>query len=248
MSKTLTVLRQNVRTYLDEATTADWTDVEVDREINAAYHSVVTAVMTTYEEFYIKTITFNSTANQQEYTSVDGLPTDIFKLRRVELNYDVSDSNSIPRRAKPVSIDAVMRDLGNSALGLTVYRNPAYYYIGSGSGATGATLGFIPEPTKTGTNAIKIWYIPLIVDLSAASDEINIPYPDRYFTIIAKSAAGTLLRKGQQEEEVASRYLGEAKADLDTLQQEIEDRVSDDVKFIVDTSGEDVDFTSGGFY
>lgn len=236
MAKTLTVLRQQVRTYLDEAAQNDWTDIEVDREINVGYMKVYTAVVNVYEDYYSEKTQFNSVADQQEYTSAHGFPSNFWKMRRVEINYNVSDSNSLPVRALPVSMDSVLRDLGNSALGITVYRSPAYYLRGN-------TLGFIPAPTRSGTNAITLWYIKTISELSSASDTIDIPFPDRYFDAISLEAAGTLLRKSQQEEEVARQYLRDAEERRQKMMMELEDRTADDAKQIVDTTGGDVDFS-----
>lgn len=243
MAKLLSDLRTQTRMFLDESTQSDWLDTEVDVEINAFYQEVVTAVMETYEDFYLITDNMDSVADQQEYNSTDGLPTDIFKIRRLELNYNVSDSNSIPQKAVSMTIDEVNRDLGNSALSVTVTSNPAYYFIGSGSGATGATLGIIPKPSNDGTDAFKLWYIPIIDDLSAAGDSVNIPYPDRYAKIISLGAAGMLLRKGQQEEEVATRYLTEAEVGMEKMKQQLESRLSDNSKRVVDSAAEDVDFS-----
>src|SRR3990167_6151195 len=96
MSKTRLQCLTQIRSFLDETSAADWTDAELVLLINTAYHRVVTAVMTVYENYYLTTDQFNTTADQEEYDSDDGIATDIFKLRRVEVNYNVSDSNSAP--------------------------------------------------------------------------------------------------------------------------------------------------------
>ena len=244
MAKTLANCRTQTRMYLDESTEADWEDTEVDLEINAGYQEVVTSVMETYENFYLVTGTFNTVADQQEYGTADGFPTDFFKLIRVEINYDTTNSNSVPSRAKPIDINNVQRDLGNSALGITVYRNAAYYLYGSSTGSSGVKLGFIPIPTRNGTNAVKIWYIPTISDLSSSTDNLNIPYVDRYFKLVSLYAASQLLRKGQQEETAAGNYMREFLLGLERMKQQLEDRVSDDVKQVVDTVGMDIDFSN----
>lgn len=233
MSKTLTVLRQQTRTYLDEATTADWTDVEVDREINVAYMKVYTAVVGVFEDYYSTKATASTVADQQEYS----LPTDFYKARRVEINYTTSIADSVARRAIPVSLDAVLRDLGDSSSGVTVLRTPCYYIRGS-------LIGFLPVPTETGSAAITLWYVKQISELSSASDTIDIPFPDRYYDAIALQAAATLLRKGQQEEVVAARYLQEAKDLRDQMMAELEDRTADHTKQVEDLIGDDIDFTS----
>jgi len=187
MSKTLTVIQASVRTYLDEVTQNDWTDTEVTREINVGYMKIYTTVVGVYEEYYSTKATANTVADQQEYH----LPSDLYKIRRVEVNYDPSTANSVARRAIPVSMDSVLRDLGSNTLGISTYRNPAYYIRGS-------IIGFIPVPTQAGTANITLWYIKNVAELSATTDTIDVPFPDRYYDAISLEAAGTLLRKGQQ--------------------------------------------------
>src|SRR3990167_5875318 len=233
MAKTLSNLQAQTRTYLDEATQSDWTDTEVTREINSKYMELYVGVVEVYEDYYSTRTTVASVADQQEYT----LPSDLYKIRRIEINYNPSNSNSLPRKAVNVPMDSVLRDLGNSALGISVYRNPAYYVRGN-------TIGFIPFPTETGATAIGIWYIKTVSELSDSTDAIDIPFPDRYYEAISLEAAAMLLRKGQQEEVAARQYLQEAKELRIEMQIELEDRISDDAKSITDTVGEDLDFSS----
>ena len=178
MSKTLTNLRAATRTYLDEATQADWTDVEVDREVNLAYMKVYSEIVNVYEEYYSTKSITSSVANQQEYD----LPDDIYKIRRIEINYNVDNSNSIARKAVPVTMDSVLRDLGNSALGITVYRNPAYYVRGN-------VIGFIPEPTKSGSSAITLWYIKTISELSNLSVSVSVTRAANSALLVTNSSA-----------------------------------------------------------
>lgn len=233
MSKTLAQLRAHTRTYLDEITQDDWTDTEVDREVNIAYFKVYTAVVNVFEDYYSTKTTLATVANQQEYA----LPTDLYKIRRVEINYQPSINGSIAKRAIPVSMDSVLRDLGNSALGISVYRNPAYYRRGD-------YFGFIPVPTESGADMITLWYIGTISELSSDSDTIHIPFADRYYDTIALEAAGTLLRKGQQEEAAAKMYLQDAETRRQQMQVELKDSISDDNMGIVDTVGDDIDFSN----
>lgn len=244
MAKTVANLRQQTRTYLDEATTADWTNTEVDREINAGFHEVVTAVMETYENFYLISTTFNTVASQQEYATTDGFPSDFFKMVRVQINYNISDSNSLYNRAHPVDLNEIDGDLANNAIGISVFRNAAYFLYGEGTGSTGIKLGFIPIPTRNGTNAIKIWYIPIMSDLSDSNTNVKIPYADRYYSLISLYAAATLLRKGQQEEIVARGYMAEFDIGLKKMRQQLEDRISDSSKHINDSDQMDVDFSN----
>lgn len=240
--KTLTNVRTYVRSLLDETTAADWTNAELNRLINNRYHRVITAVINVYEDYYLTTDTFDSVEDQEEYGSSDGAPTDVFKVRRVELNYDVSSSSGAPTRCLPIStIDAVRRDLSytNTGIGLQVYSNAHYYIYGYGSNFK---IGFIPKPDKDGTNAIKIWYIKEVSDLSSDSDQLDIPYADRYWNLIAEGATGDALRFGQQDNDSADKFDIKFEQGLGIMQQELEDRVAEESKSVIDVTGEILDF------
>jgi len=241
MAKTFTTLQSMTRTYLDEATEADFDDTEIKRELNEGYHKTITAVISVWEDYYLTTHQFNTVEDQQEYdVSTDSVPSDIYKIRRVEINYDVDNSNSQASRALPIKIDEVRNDLGNTNVGSSVVRNPAYYTYGFGSNFK---IGFIPIPSESGTNAVKIWYIAEQADLSASGDAVNIPYSDRYAPIIALYAAGKMLRKGQQDEVASKNYMTEFEIGLEKMKEEIIDRMAEDSKGIIDTIGEVTDFS-----
>jgi len=232
MSKTLLNLRTQVRSYVDEPTPLDWTNAELNTLINTYYHKVYTAVVDVFEDYApISTNLQDSEADQQEYS----LPSDFLKMRRVEINYDVSNSNSIPQRALPVNMDSVRRDLGNQNVGVNILRNPAYYLRGS-------VIGFLPIFDKTGTNAIKIWYNPLQSDLSSDSDTITLPYADRDWLLIAYGAAAEALRFGQQESTEALQLERKFDEGLAKMQESLEDRIAEESKGVLDVQGDSVDF------
>lgn len=228
--------------FIDEASEADWEDTEVDREINVGFHKVVTSVMETYENYYVIKSQFNTVADQQEYNSTHGVPTDIFKIKRVEINYNPSVSGATPSRAKPVDMEEVTTNLGSTLIGSTVTNLAAYYIYGQGSGSSGFHIGFIPIPDEAGTNAVSLWYVPVQADLSDANTNVNIPYADNYYHLISLYAASTLLRKGQQEEEVAAKYMNEFNIGLLQMKQQLEERVSDSARSVIDTRRDDIDF------
>ena len=233
MSKSLLTLRNDTRHYLDESTQADWMDTDLSRIINKHYHRVVTSVIDVFENYYITEATADTVADQQEYA----LPSDFWKIRRVVINYDISSSNASFSRCLPVDIDEIRYNLGNTNTGVTVVRNPSYYLQGD-------LIGFLPVPTNDGDEAIKIWYIRYKIDLVEDTDTIDIPYPDRYYSIITKAAAAEALRKGQQEPIEAKRLEDEAATDLKKMQMELEDRIAEEGKRVIDTSGENLDFSN----
>lgn len=226
-----------MRSFLDETTQSDWTDAELNRLINQRYHRLYTAVLTVYEDYKITTSFASLIANQQEYT----LPSDLFKLRRLEINYDISNTNSVFQKATPLTaLDAVRTRLGETNIGSSILRNPVYY-------VTGDKVGLLPIPTSSGTNAIKYWYVPTASDLSADASTIDIPYPERYYHIIAEGAAGDAYRFGEQNSSEADKFDQKFIAGTLLMQEELEDRIADDGKFILDVSGDDLDFTGGAY-
>lgn len=236
MAVTLAQIRQQVRSYLDETIASDWSDTELNRLINQRYHRVYAAVTTVYEDYHITTAFTNMVADQQEYT----LPSDIYKIRRVEINYDVNNSNSQFQRAAPVgTVDAIRTRLSETQIGSNILRNPVYYNLGT-------TVGFLPIPTLSGTNAIKLWYVPTATELSSDSSTIDIPYPERYWHLIAEGATADADRFGEQNSTEADKFDGKFDRGIQLMQEELEDRVADDSKFIIDVSGDSLDF--GGTY
>lgn len=245
MAKTRSDCLNQVRDFLDEASASDWTDAELNTLINTAYHRVRTAVMTVYEDYYLTTDQFNGTADQEEYSSTDGVATDIFKIRRVEFNYNTADSNSAPTRCLPINIDEVRRDLAytNSGIGVGTRTNSVYYTYGFGSNFR---IGIVPVPNRTQTNAGRIWYIPTAADLSADSSNLDLPYVDRYWILVCYGATADALHFGNEDSDEADKFEAKLIAGILLMQEELEDKVSEESKYVIDTSGEYTDF--GGNY
>jgi len=240
MAKTLSDIRSIVRSYLDEASAADWTNAELNTLINQRYHRVYTNIVNVYEDYYQTNTTFNSVANQQEYGSAHSAPTDVYKVKRVELNFDVSNANSAPTRCMPIKdTDAVARDLGQANVGARISVGAGYYTYGHGSNWK---IGFIPIPDNSGTNAIRVWYVKQISDLSSDSSDVDIPYADRYYHVIAEGVVGDALRFGQQDSEEADKFDAKFDRNLVLMQQELEDKIAEGSKTVTDTSGESIDF------
>jgi len=237
MAKTRKNCLDQIRSYLDETTTADWTDSEINKVINTYYHIVRTAVITTFEDYYITTSTFDTVADKQEYTSTEGIPTDVFKIRRVELNFDVSNTNSNPVRMNPIfNMDAVRRDLGqaNSLNSVRSGYGGNYYTYGFESTLT---IGFIPIPDKDGTDAVKIWYVPVASDLSADASTLSLPYVDKNWLLVCYGSVAELLRFGAQESEEADKFERKLALGMEKMQEELEDREASNSKSILDVQG-----------
>ena len=233
MAKSLANLRTLTRVYLDETIQADFLTSNIDVAINEFYMKTVTAVMTVYEDYYSNTSTITTVDDTQEYD----LPSDFYKMRRVEINYAPSTTGSTSQRALPITLDEVRGRLSSTSTGPSVSRNSVYYVIGD-------KIGFLPIPSDGGTDAVDLWYIKQISELSESTDVIDIPFPDRYGPAIALGAAGLMLRQGQIEESAAQRYLLDFEVQIEKMQAELRERIADDVKGVTDTLGECVDFST----
>ena len=233
MAKTRLVILDQVRSFLDEASPDDWTDKELNVLINSYYHQVYSEVIDVFEDYApINTQLINIEEDKQEY---DLSSYNVLKLRRVEINYDAATSGSVNARAIRANIDEVRRDLGNENLGVTIQRNPSYYLLGN-------NLGFIPVPQVDGTNGIKIWFNPLKTDLATDGATIDLPYADRDFLLIAWGAASEALSFGQQESAESERLRRKFDRGVERMKQQLEDRISDDGKSVIDVGGVSTDF------
>lgn len=225
------------RMFLDEVSAKTWPDTEVKREVNFAYQEFVTAVVNAFEDFYLTPTAFSLVDALQEYGVSDGVPDDVYKIRRIELNYDTAQAANAFRKAMPINITQVRDSLSTSGLGAV--SAPRYFTYGF---ETSMKLGFIPVPNVDSTNGAKLWYVQKIPNLVLITDTVNIPYADRYASGVALLAAGSLLRKGQQEELAAARYIADGQAMKSQMVEELEDRVADESKVIIDSLGMDTDF------
>lgn len=239
MAKTLANLRVGVRVYLDEANQADFLDTEVDRSINYSYQDLISEVMEVYEQYYLTTtpIAIATIADQQEYS----LDSTVIKVNRVEINYKPSDSNSKPMRAKALTLEELPRYLADPDVGGSALFNSGYYVIGKQSAQK---IGFVPIPTETASGAVNVWGIVAPSDMSSSSDNVDIPYADRFSHLIELKAASDLLRKGQQEEGVAKQYLMEYLGGTTRMKTFLKERLSDGAQVIVDVMMEDIAFDS----
>jgi hypothetical protein len=242
MAKTLADIQSEVRTYLDEATQADFLDAEITRSINHAYHEVASSVMDIYQEFYatLTPFTYAVVSGKQEYL----IDPSLIRVERVEINYNPILANSVSSRAMPVKMDEIRGNLANTNT-TGSFVSPIYYLHGD----IGAQqIGFLPVPTISDTTgkSISVWGVSIPADLVNTTDNVNIPYADRFTYLISLKAAAQMLRKGQQEEQNATNYMQEYDTGLQKMENFLKNRLSDDGDYIVDNASEDIDFQTTG--
>lgn len=239
MAKSLTNLRVGTRVYLDESAQADFLDTEVDRSINYAYMDVAIEVMGVKEDYFFTTTPkyISTVANQQEY-DVDS---SLIKVRRVEINYNPTDANSTAIRSIAIKTEEMPLRLNSNGLGSSGIFTSGYYI----NGQQGAQkIGFTPVPQNAGTNNVSMWGIALPDELSAVSDTIKIPAPDAFGYLVELRAAAILLRKGQQAENYAARYMQEYDQGILKMKNFLKDRQEDGVWMVADALQESTIFDS----
>jgi len=225
MAKTRAQLRTHARMFLDEVSEADWSDAQINTELNYAYMEMYTAVVSTFEDYYRTKQVSNLIAGQGEYP----LPNDFFKVRRIEIKYNANDERVKMIRS---TFDEITRATDSTTLSLV---KPFYDLSGN-------FLRIQPIPDTAVTNGILMFYIKVLDEMDEDTDTINIPFADRYAKYIVKGACAQLLQKGQQEEKTSAKYEAEFQFGLEKMKEELESRYSDGVKMIQDTSGEMNDF------
>lgn len=241
MAKLLSDLQAVTRQYLDEASALNWTNTDVNYDINFSYHWLIGKVINVYEKFYETTSAFNYAivANQQEYA----IDSSLIKVTRVEIDYNNGGSETKAARAVPVNSDEIRGNLGNQNNAGSFFA--AGYYLHGNIGSQ--NIGFIPIPSTGDSGANKsiwVWGIQMPGDLVNTTDNVNIPYADNFSQIICKRAAGQLLRKGQQEEAAGARYIAEATIEATEMQEFLKDRIGDDGTYIIDSAIEQIDFST----
>lgn len=237
MAKTLSNLQVGVRIYLDEANQADFLDTEVLRSINYAYQDVAKNVVEVHEDYFFTTTPkfISTVVNQQEYS----LDTSLVKIRRVEINYNPSDVNSVAQRATAIKTEEMPLRLQANSIGQSGLFSAGYYVNGQQGSQI---IGFTPVPTNAGTNNASIWGIAMPDDLVLTTDTIKIPYPDAFGYLIELRAAAILLRKGQQSENYAQQYMTEYREGILEMKNYLKDRQDDGVNMVADALFEDTIF------
>ena len=217
----------DIRARLNETTAAFWTDAQLLVWMNHRYQDLVTAIETVFENYFITEATADMNEDQQEYT----LPSDFKRMRRVELNYDITSNADNFKKATSISLDDVQTRLENDDLGVAAL--PSYYIQGD-------ILGFLPIPDKDGTAALKIWYIAEQDDLSDDDDEPAIPA--QYHRLISIGTCADALMKGKRDLQGSAMFERMYQEERERMQSELEDRVAEGVRLTTDLSGQGLDF------
>ena len=151
-------LRNHAR-FLTNTNTTTFTDADLDSAINTYYHQFVNNIVQSMDDwdFQGETATADLVASQQEYL----FPTDILKIKRIEITYDGTNWNKV----KMMDINKRSGATDSTTIGNEFNTEAPFADLHDQS------LFLYPIPTAASTAGLKIWYEKEATELSAATSE-----------------------------------------------------------------------------
>ncbi len=156
---------RNFTRFITDTDTTTFTNSDLDASLNMYYDLFVSEIIDAMDEwdFSAEIATTDLVANQQEYT----FPTDILKIKRVEVTYDGSNW----KKAEPMDVNEVGTATDATTVGGHFTQSEPYFDLMD----TGMML--YPIPSSAVTGGLKIWYEKLAAQLSSDTDEPSIARP-----------------------------------------------------------------------
>lgn len=153
-----TGIREFARRFSNSNSTS-YTDAQLDASINAYYDTFVSEILKSMDDwdFSGEIATASLVANQQEYT----FPTDILKIKRIEVSYDGTVWNEATR----FDVNEIGEATDSTSVRNDFNTNEPYADLHDNS------LFLFPVPTSNITGGLKIYYEKLPTFLSAVTDE-----------------------------------------------------------------------------
>lgn len=234
---TLSTMRTRILTdILNDPSGGTWTDAELDNWINLGYLSDLVPAIEGVDECYFETngyLDFSEDTQEIDISTIhdsDGtaLTDSVDQITRVECKYNSDDDYAL---ALPVSKEEVRTRLANTAIGVSVVRNPGYYL--TGGLYTTSYIGFLPIPDEDVTNGVKMWFIPELSELSADSDEPQLP--TAYHRLLLIYAGAKCLQKGDPKNARAVELLAEYENRKAQMVQNIKPRIKQGTKRVIET-------------
>jgi hypothetical protein len=149
----------NQARFLTNTNTTTYTAADLYASINTYYHYFVNEILEAMDgwDFQGEIATTDLVASQQEYV----FPTDILKVKRVEITYDGTnwynaEPFDINMRAKATDTTSITNDFSTNKPYFDCFENSMFLY---------------PIPDAAVTSGLKIWYEKEATELSGATDE-----------------------------------------------------------------------------
>ena len=154
---TLAELRSFTR-FLTNTNTTTYTDTDLDFSLNSQYDIFTAVILNSMDDwdFQADYATTDLVTGQKEYT----LPSDIIKIKRVEITYDGTTWHEatpmdINERTSATDTTSVASDFSTAV--------PMYDLMDS-------SLFLYPIPTANATAGLKVWYEKNVTHLSGTTD------------------------------------------------------------------------------
>lgn len=191
MSNTYDLL-VGIRLALKENAAGNWSDAQLVEFLSTAYEKVYGKQVLLFEDWTIKRGLISIVAATQEYS----LPTDMKKLRSVELYYG---GEWFPLDL----VNFVDRHIYDHALAPSLDPQVFRYYL------YGETIGLVPKPGESVTNGLRVTYNPTAgyldygtalsggatsIGLAATARAQDDVYNDMYIHILSGTGAGQLVQ------------------------------------------------------
>lgn len=213
-------LLTDLKNKIGPAVTVD--DSGLTAWLNEAYMYMVDEIVKQNADYFTTSKLSDVNANEQEYS----LPADYEKVLMVNIMYSGNWKRALPLP----NINAIpVIQIPNSGQGFVV-DDPRFYIYGG-------FIGFLPIPTTTASEGLKLWYVYTPTELVGDSDSPAIPA--KYHHLITMGAYAIYLDQDDQHQAAS------------TIQEKFEERVLgmvenlgenqvDQPKSIVITAGQDL--------
>jgi len=208
-----------VRTFIDEATQAYYTNTEIIYAINKAQQWVANEITQVNEHYFANPVPTQIIVTAANITgSSPGLYTltvDFNKMIRMEIQ---STGEMVP------AIDINEKSINNQAIPPLV--NTAGYGAGLQFYLLGNSVGFAPTPTDT-TMVFQYWYDPIVPDMQATSDTSFLAA--NFTDLIPTKAAIDMFIK---DEDQISNLQWKINIELDQLKRAARQRQTQNPKYV----------------
>jgi hypothetical protein len=210
---------RNYARFLTNTNTTTFSDADLNAAINFYYHDIVNEILASMDgwDFQGETATADIVSGQAEYI----LPTDILKIKKIDVTYDGTNWASakffdVSEKKFPLDGTTVARAFSQNAPEVDLYDSSIFLY---------------PTPSANVIAGIKIYYEKEVSELSADTDEPV--FAEAYHKVLVYGAAKDYLEKYAEVDGNTNKR---------NLQQQNFNRLMDEMRLYYNTRNQDRDY------
>jgi hypothetical protein len=221
---------RNFTRFLTNTNTTTYSNADLDAALNTYYHQFTNDILESMDDwdFQGEVATASLVASQQEYI----FPTDLLKIKRVEVSYDgtnwyVAKPFDISERSEPLDTTSVATDFSTT--------DPYY-------DAHDISLFLYPIPSSNVSGGLKIWYEKEATELTAVTNEPV--FAEAYHKGLAYGAAKDYFEKYMEVAGNANKAV-QMEKNLEVVRQRMKDfyaRRNQDRDYVMLPAFEDYDY------